>query len=108
MTKGAVDFSQNSPAGSFYSYVLFISSEGRFPSERLLQIVGTDCKSFSDRVLVEEVEYLENFLGVIEKLPKICEKYLEIQRPIACIIVDSVTAVMRLEFEPKGRKLKGS
>ena len=86
-----------------YSHVLFISSEGQFPSERLLQIIGTKkCKSFTDRVLVEEVDYLENFLAVIEKLPKICEKYSEIQRPIACIIVDSVTAVMRLEYEPKG------
>ncbi|CBY20952.1 unnamed protein product [Oikopleura dioica] len=94
------------------SYVLFISSEGQFPSERLLQIVGTDCKSFSDRVLVEEVEYLENFLALIEKLPNICEKYSEIQCPIACIIVDSFTAVMRLEYErkdslPRGDMLDG-
>ena len=98
------EFYSKVPSGLFfYSHVLFISSEGQFPSERLLQIVGTtNCKSFTDRVLVERVEYLENFLAVIEKLPKICEKYSEVQRPVACIIVDSVTAVMRLEYEPKG------
>lgn len=71
--------------------------------ERLLQIIGDDCNSYSDRVLVEETEYLENFLTLVEKLPNVCKKYEDSGHKIACIIVDSITALMRLEYEAKGK-----
>ncbi|CAG5112768.1 Oidioi.mRNA.OKI2018_I69.chr2.g6946.t1.cds [Oikopleura dioica] len=89
------------------SHVLFISSEGKFPAERLLQIIGNDCNSYSDRVLVEETEYLENFLTLVQKLPNVCKKYEDSGHKIACIIVDSITALMRLEYEAKDSMARG-
>jgi len=84
------------------SYItIYISTEAPFPSDRLHQMMrGQSDRAITDRILTESCDYLEAFSILLNnRIQLIIDKVKSESKKVKLIVIDSITALLRPEFE---------
>ncbi|KAL5721061.1 hypothetical protein ACHQM5_013667 [Ranunculus cassubicifolius] len=102
--------------GGLASSSLYIHSEYPFPNRRLHQLslsflashrdVFSPCYNPKDHILVKGVQSAEELIGVLDNMDEFLKDSSTTKLPVGLIVIDSIAALFRSEFENNAKDLK--